>query len=413
MSVFKIEKINRIITGPTEKIVNIQVNDNGKSKDMNYILDVDSVQDELNDDQKLKSFINGHNIYGLKPLSDDYVIRDMYDVKDVAIKSAVGTRLGYSQRAIDNDNIDIYLPHQDENLYNFCQVQGHAYGLTRLNQAKPIIERTNIRRSSDITNAILKQSKPEYSYWLNSGTGYKYTSNLVGREDDRMSYYIYNNLSDLTDADGNTPSSLYSYLTSYGELSVSMISTLYMPKYALKNVGCNYIVEIPVADSNANDYRTGNIAGDIIAGKMLYNSIYSEESDKKCNINHSREYVDIDSCGDTAFLKYYDDNSITVDKNDLKGENEILDIDAEVKHSDMLHHQKVEVINSINRFLSTNKHKANAYSIRLHNMNLDEVTENKDVQDKIKMDIENSIRNLVKYLTPAHTQLIEVQYKDD
>lgn len=400
MSIFKINNINRVIAGNKEKIVNLNFN----GKDINYILDTENDgSDGINNSNV---YDNGNNTHGLKPLSSSYIIRDMYDFKDVAIKSAIATRFIYSKSEIKTKNIDIYLPYQYEDPYVFCQVEGYAYGLTKKTFSAPILEKTNLLKNSfkDDLGSI-KLSRPAYSYCLNSGN-YKNNNGI--------SYYIYNTLSDLNADNKLSASSLYEFISNFNETSVDMISSLYMPKYNMLDISSNYIVEIPVNSQKANNkYKDGIVNGDIIAGKTLYSSTYSENAIDKCKFLNTRLYSDINSCGGAVFLKYYDDVSVSLN-NDFKNTTTGLnDVHSKVSMPNVLNHQKVEVINSVNRFLSSSKHKANAYSIKIHNLQLDRIQEYADIKDKIKHDIDNSIRTLLDNLTPAHTQLIDVQFEDD
>jgi hypothetical protein len=97
-------------------------------------------------------------------------------------------------------------------------------------------------------------------------------------------------------------------------------------------------------------------------------------------------------------LKYYD--NVGYEGSIGSVEEEISNVQMN-RTSDKHVFQKIETINSINRFKHNTGHKSNLYSIKINN--LDIMNETDENVNKIKTDIKNNIRKLCKYVTPVNT----------
>lgn len=78
-------------------------------------------------------------------------------------------------------------------------------------------------------------------------------------------------------------------------------------------------------------------------------------------------------------------------------------------------YQMVEVVRNINRFESSIKHKPNVFSVVVENSNLGQDVDSEDQElENYKQQLRNSlsqyIRSACEGITPAHTQLIKVQF---
>lgn len=69
--------------------------------------------------------------------------------------------------------------------------------------------------------------------------------------------------------------------------------------------------------------------------------------------------------------------------------------------------QKIETLDSINRFRSNIRHKSPLYSIKIQNSGVNFVEDEK-TRENIKKDIKNNIREITRRICPVTTQLFDV-----
>ena len=200
----------------------------------------------------------------------------------------------------------------------------------------------------------------------------------------------------------------------------------------LNNIQYNMIYEI---NGNIyNDYEGGSIAANTFKAKNQYNGTYDMIHDSNHVLSDARDYVGIDSCNKTLYLKYYD-NVYYEDKTSTAN----VCIDGKNKFG--YKYPNIAVIKSINRYESFNAHKTNLYSIVVKtdiinevykyivnvlsskhkndntNSNSDKGLQIKDQQlidriiDNIRIEISNGVKAIAESLAPAHTQLYSVYVK--
>jgi len=129
-------------------------------------------------------------------------------------------------------------------------------------------------------------------------------------------------------------------------------------------------------------------------------------------LTNSRQYCGIGTCADKMYLKYYDNVEYTslcslYDENNIIS-NYVMD-GKQKKYS----YQKIETVESINRFKSNIKHKSNLYSVALRNTGLNTQYEDSKTNEKIeklKNDIKNNIRDIAKKMCPVETQLFDIYF---
>lgn len=188
-----------------------------------------------------------------------------------------------------------------------------------------------------------------------------------------------------------------------------------------------------------NNYSSGDLYGDVFSTKSFLNPKYDMninpewfhvmddgrlektnefipgQSYKELMRLDSRDYLGIGNCSNQLYLVY--NPSSTYFEFDEKRKNEKVYQVSEIPESNELNYQMVEVVKNINKFESSIKHKSNVFSVVVENTNLAE--DNSDSRDeeieKLKEHMRNSIsqfvRDTCRGITPAHTQLFDVQFK--
>ena len=431
MPIFNIDSINYIVTGKTEKLVNLDIT-RQNPRDDNDPIDIQNitfVTDE-NIDSVKDRFIPSYDSHKLKRLSSDSVeenrgstgyINALFDFKDVAIQSTIAKSIlkGVdSQTEINTkDYVEIYGPHLEENPIGFCQYGDfYSLGITDRVKKSPVLMTTSNWKSrrERLLNDI---GSLDWQFMFDDGNGtfnYTYTplSNLTLRHsvtDPLSAYYPVN--------------SYYDYLTSHGDLSASTLSNLLLEKYSYNRVAHNYIYEIPTSNSSGtsrlyNDHNNAIVQGELLIGKNMYDAEYSTNMDHLETLNRTREYCGIGQCGNKVFFKYYDENSYNVSSRNGDNESTRLStsINTPVQNLNLIEnrskvnsYQNIEVMESINRFRNNCWHKSNLYRITIQNCGLDEAHLSSNLT-MIKKDIENSVRVIAESLAPAHTQLFDVAF---
>lgn len=343
---------------------------------------------EENLDKYADTIDNKNNIYSIfQKDSTKNIIHNLYDIKDLAVKT--------NNR--QHECAELYGPTIQNQLFGIVQQGNYTYGLTESTNQTLNYARSSIQYNKDNT----------------------FAQNIV-----ENSYYMQISSDDL-----------YTYMYKPHSLSSADIQKNYIPNSNLHNLSCNYIFELQNNDIY-NDFEEGDIYGDAFPGKYAYNATYSMELLKdneyvsaanKLNIKdyvdaegypsqalvNSRRYVGIDKCGDTIFLKYYDDVWYNKTSAQLSTDDNI-----QIKQSDerfqFTKYQKIETIKSINRFVPNTQHRTNMFSIKIEDTALKSDSSNsklKQLKEMMMQDIKSNIKMVVDKVCPAHTQLLNIEFK--
>lgn len=428
MPQYRINKINYVVTGNKEDIVNLdaqQVDNNGnvvsaEHCNWSYVTDTGS---ELKYDSGLIPLdlsSNLHRLYNLDSngdidSSDSLNFFAAFDFKDVAVRTDTGNQINPTKLAI-------YGPHLSVDPIGFVQAEqtdgSYVRGLTQSTVDSPMVLHTDLldtrydRLTCD-TNSLFWQYKLE----SDGNPTYVY----IPMEFLEKNHKISDEISTYTNV-----SSLYEYLSSFGALSSNHLSSLFIPAYNLKNVEKNYIYtfDFDLGSINSDKYHDFN-NGDMILGmgegiaigKNPYDSTYSMNMTDKKTLSNARKYVGIGFSGGKPYFKYYDD--VNYEMNVPYGDDMHADLSGNVKTYGTTEkesipgkhpYQKVEIQEAMNRFSTSWMHKSNMYSLTIKNLNLDS-TNHPNLSanlDKIKSDIQKTVRMIAEELAPAHTQLLDV-----
>lgn len=347
---YNVNKINFLITGSTQTIFNISINKNGRNESVTMFTNVD------NDDYKMEEkdfYPNNHSSIKSKLNSTVDIIHSIYDVKDLCIKSnnkkLINNEHSYLTNMSEN-HIDTYCPELTKDFMSICVYNNSIYGLTYKTSSGFLDKQTDIENLNNKVTTIIYSEKI-----INNPT--------------RVNFYTPNLLSN-------------SSLQDYFEVSATY-----------KNMPYNYIYEIPHSNMTINNFEFGDIYGNFYVCKNEYNPKYSMEI-----INNSfncRDYIHIGNCSNCIFLTYY--------------------FPSKYKFN----YQHVETINSTIKLNTYTKHKSNMYSIKLLDTGINRIISNeqtnkdpiiKNIYDKIALDINNNIRNILKKVCPINSELFNVYF---
>lgn len=481
MPIFNLDEINYIVTGTRQKILNFDfVGEGGEQKtNVSFFTDNEIGTYEPNNLSTTSfTFIidskrgeRNTNEYGFVFLNDPTrVIRTLYDVKDVSLKSAVATQIG-TKKAKDNQEddgqIELYFPHLREDPLGFVQLKQYSYGMTDKTVIGPVVKRTDIyeKREGILSNENdINIGKTDWKFFLNPYDRYGSEWYDPGQIPNLIPTYLYTPLSNLQsivfdelsgeyqtmlnnpELSANTLSSIeemtkyytssyYSFLGFFKERGSDCLSSLFKPVYNFENIKYNYIVELPMVDTGKlvnpdNQYSHAIVNADMIMGKNVFDDIYDTNTSAVGEYRRVREYQGIHAVGNKLFLTYFDDREYTpnrfqtlsTDLNykyyDSHGTKNVEEVEEDsAKYQEKTRdYQKIECVDAINRFISTTVHKANLYSTRVYGLGKvldDKEKYSEETKARIKQDIGNSIRRIVTNFVPAHTQYFDVVRFDD
>lgn len=211
-------------------------------------------------------------------------------------------------------------------------------------------------------------------------------------------------------------------------------SVLTDPRYNLLDIGYNYVMEMSQNALNRgleHEYDKGDIYGYPVVTKAFHNSLYTTDMSGQSDLRNCRQYVGIGltrgyGSQRRPYLKYYDvvDYSGTVGS--TRYSEQIEDVHLSSNSSIHYPYQKIEYYYP-SVFSSKSKHKSTLFSVRIDNCDIDseiekfetggELHETAQYPDrvvgllkKIKSDIKAGVREIVKNVAPANTQLFDVYF---
>lgn len=382
--------MNYVVSGKTQSLVNVDISRNGQLEpNVTFVVGTDS-----------DGRFDHHNKFAYETLSGGEVIYPLFDIRDVALKSRIYKSEISGERGKSDNFIDIYAPQMKESPLGFCQNGDYAYGLGSSDTEQPNIRRTNLeeRRNELFSNDEVK----DYSYreMIDSGKG--------------IGTYLYRTLADLSAEEGVPLSSYEQYLRLHPDISADLAQDLLVPARNAEGISYNCMYEVPLKSDTYNDYDSGDIQGDVFLGKNAYTATYSIDIDDRMAFSGCREYCGIGQCGGLTFLKYYD-NMRYVPGLSTDGNPVDVHMTADRRKRN---YQKVEIIQSINRFNTQNVHRSNFYSVRISQTGIDSTKfaegdmyseKNVKMREMLKQDIKNKIRELADSICPVNTHLFDVE----
>lgn len=462
MPKINIENINYIVTGKKEKIINLDLSSsNGPMPNVSFFTETDTAGSVLPNNDMHIGVLEPESIdipkntnvdsHGFVFLKTNKVANGLFDSKDVAMKSKVSQRLDDKNLELykGEDFVDSYLPHLRKDPLGFVQCENFSYGMTDSIVIAPVLKMTSLseklfKMESKELSADEKtySAKPLWSPFLNPYDKFGSQSWDPGMLENLLPIYTYTPLRNLRSVVSEMLSSTYQDTTelenkvseivaSYNSFrkficswcdSPSMISVLFQPVYNFENIDHNYILEIPVSmNLKDNNYDAGTVYADMMMGKNIYDDLYDTNISSLGTFSRVREYRSIKQTGGKLFTTYFDD---VVASSEGEYNNTYKNQTEDVKMSENEHpidanrdYMKVECIDAVNRFVSTTKHKANVFTVKVFGLdgvlNTNEFFNDDIKKQNVKDSIQNSIRRIVTNFVPAHTQLFETKYETE
>ena len=429
--VYNIDNINYVITGKDQKMVNLTISpkDSPDSDSSGASIVKTFITDEGMD--LMGGFYQEYNSHRLKILLEDAktylsvntmkTIFSLFDIKDVAIKSPMFKSLArydiespydieYSPRFIDRFN-----SHMDDDPLEFCQLDEEAVGIGLESDKFLALKKTNL---IDTRYDRLNNNENSLDWFFKIGSSENETFTYIPLSD--LSYDQEDNpiLSDYS-----RPDSYYSFIKSH-KLSSEVIDKLFEEKYIYRSVKANQIFNVKVdeplgKDAIYNDFNNGIVRGLTRFGKNDYDAEFSMNMQNVGKLKHARNYIGIGNVGNRLFLKYYDEidygnDSQQIPPTSLSADPQILSVEGEYPLSNS--YQNVEIFDASMSFMGNySRHKANLYAITIKNAGLspDASPSLADKMDVIRAQVANTVRTIAENLAPAHTQLLQVNFKDN
>lgn len=378
MAVFTIEKINYVVTGSSEQLINVQIKEDGENKipnrNLTFATDVgpdeeanhatqgvfvsasykthrlwklfrhttDQTQTEngepldINSDfnnidcvnrfnAELEANTNNLNPRPMPMVTDctresDTLVYAMFDVKDVVFKSGIKRKIVRLDRDSKDANIDDAGRYVD--VYS-PRLSDDFLGFVQYHDAASMGMTRNYVQEPYMQYTTLRGDR---GFRLSNDSGKMIWNYMMDIRDAQT--FTYTPISDLRvnsfnvlgseDYDPTSPEfsakSYYEWLKSFGDLSAERLSSLFEPKYNLSGIPRNYIANMDMAQKMYNDFNSGVMTGDFIYSKNPYNAEYSMHMPGRAVLSGVRKYVGIGTMGGKPFLKYYDDNTYVHDK---------------------------------------------------------------------------------------------------
>lgn len=445
--VFRVDKINYVLGGNEKDIVNLDLSrlshDGavvGKDENMSFFTDScnhSNIDDPSRTHRIRKLGVNNQQ----DDLLNGNLVNDLFDAKDLLYGSNYYTEIdrtvpeeGKHRIADSRKCIDIYSPSIDENFLGFVSNGPEDFVGMSFSTIKDVhlvhtsLREDRLHRLSNDSGKMIWNFKlssdlvDTFSYCPLSDL--RMNSFPTGEED----YDPYDEKYAVSLSDG-----YYGWLLSYEELSAKRLSTLFINTFDMVNVERNYFLRgksfLDINDSSFTypDYNRGVVATDLFYGKNPFNAEYSMNMPLQTQLSSARKYIGIGRVGAKPFLKYYDETTYTMAPRkpgedpyypksviDANWEMQTMEMVGEEPTDDrgqvMLSYQNIEIFDATNAGMNSAKHKSNLYSIKINNTNLDlnSVGNDRKLFDKIRTDIQNTVRRIAERLQPAHTQLFKV-----
>ena len=321
-------------------------------------------------------------------IGNEIVVHNMYDKAKTPLRS---TAKKFSQQPGLRENIDLYVPPTSSDFINVCQFQNYAYGLTEMTIGAPVM-----------LSVVMNDHNPfDISYHC------ALSNNDIGTS-------LYQTPSE---AAGSSALSYQEAISSAGQLSSSVLSSIFHVKRDLLSVMYNYMVEIP-EDTIVNDGYDGYIQCDSAVAKNHLNSQYTMDVNEDFSLSGCRDYCNIGSCGDQLYMTYRDNinyknnGCVDVISSGLSNSVETISAFQMIPERSSYGYQKVEVVHSWNRYDKQIAvgHKSSMFSLKLIDTGLNESTINEQAKIKLRENVQKNVRALVESIMPANCQLFNIYF---
>lgn len=355
MSITKIKNFNYFAVGDKSKMFSFDLQDLSGNVSKNMVL-FGSVERNNNDMTPAEKY----NKFSFKFVNDpNIIVHPLYDIKDVCIRTTL-------KKQSSDEHLDIFASSVRKNPIQFTQFDDVAYVLNDTDTKSFVSKITNLRQQRSESPEFITDDSYIFKLDEHSKNTYTYGSN-VEYPDIQDNFEIHQTLTDL--------------------------------RY-------NTILEVPQS-TEYQRYEDGDIYGEVMFAKNAFDNTYSMNMPNDYELSNVREYCGIDTCGNSIYLKYYD--NITYTGNPTTTTN-ISSISPTSQSAINYPYQKIEMLGYINKFRQNSSHKSNMFSVQVNGLSLSSNVENKPIVDKLKITIKNTIKQIVKDTCPVNTELFNVYF---
>lgn len=435
-------KLNYIIGGRNQKLVNVnyELNDGTKFVNKSFFTDSDT-----NNSLRFTGLENSHRILRHYTNGKTAIIHALFYDSKTALKQPTMMKTMRKQNKYDSieaalDEVyilsddsyrDVYSSNINQTNIKYCQVVTRIEGLSPETHTTPYIKTTTLAETRDHRlNTSIASLDWDFKLQADDLNLYLYCPLKYAKR------YLTAEEEILARTTGATfdlsISSYFDYIKSRPEQMYDALDDLFYPRFNLSVFPVNYIYAIPtcLANNMDNNYNAGYIFGKYFTGKNMYDALYSMNysinyEQKIGTLSNTRNYFDIGATSKKLYLKYYDENSYeSLPNQDLKtsldkDNKEIKNIKIAKQTNSKKHpYQKIETFEAENIFRNGHnfsEHPTTLYSIVVNGLFTDADSianeHNKgEFVKNIKMDIRHRISDIARKFAPATTELFDVYF---
>ena len=314
-------------------------------------------------------------------MTNKMIVHNLYDKSKALLKTTAKKQSSGLQK---RQNIDMFMPLLSSDFINICQFDNYAYGLTEMTDQSPICKNVSMNDHGSFDTS--------YHYALSN----RQIETFLCPKPDEVSA-------------GTSAMSYDSLVQESGELSNSVISSIFDVKRAMEGIKYNYILEIP-EDTMQNEYYDGFIQCDMAIAKNHLDTSYTMDMTSSFSLDNCREYCNIGVCGSQMYLTYRDNVNYTC-TSQTSASNGISALSMEMSKKPY-GYQHVEVAYSWNKFdrQAASGHKSSMFSLKLIDTGLNESSINQQAKEKLRQNIQKNVRAMIESVTPANCQLFEIYF---
>lgn len=254
---------------------------------------------------------------------------------------------------------------------------------------------------------------------------------LTNKLNTALDYYTVDTVTLLNNGSSTTEkiysplyTAIFDSVSALENLSKSEFEEKYVPKALINGISYNNLVEYP--NSIYPLFKENTLIGTALLCKNHLGYDYSQHSKEIHEDNNTvrefsqlRTYNRLISSGNNLYLVYTNNTKATTEPyigGEYMKNGYIINVNTEnIDNTNVLDNmEKVEMVNSVNRYTHSNKHKASLYSIEVEDIGLNSISKSNPALsstiNNIKKSITNNIKKICQKVQPGNTQLFSVFY---
>ncbi len=335
----------------------------GNSRNLEY----DPTLIITNKEKDIDNFQECNNVYSLYDIDNGNIIHPLFDVKDLCYQSYIRKYADFDDsKNLSEHYLDILAPQFNQDVLACPQLCSSIFILT--DTVKNYIGMKQALGISKYSDTPETAADIDYTFQISEYPLKTITYTNVPRDNDDANRFDI--------------------------------------KREFNNIDYNCVIEVPSDFEKYNDFKSGNIFGNILFCKNYYNSMYSTQMSSETRLDNFRQYIGAFSCGEKIYLKYLDDT--TYQSNDSVNKTQPI----EKFDSIAVSYQKIESIDVNMMYRNNIKHRSSIYSIEIDKTGLDKTSSQNTLnklREQIIQEIKNNVRLISQAVSPANTTLFDVK----